>query len=175
MDKEKQQKIVEKCLNFMTKAEEVLECPICYNNSKEMVQCLTGHHVCHECQKKLNICPLCNNKFLGTKSFLMDGITDALSNIKLSLSNLEHDINETVVDNGIETYRKLLKEVLFEFSSYCYRNKTFLLFLNKYLQNPAACPSNELEKQLIKLTSDLRNLAHIINNTEATLIVLKKK
>ncbi|KAI4456217.1 e3 ubiquitin-protein ligase siah2 [Holotrichia oblita] len=59
-----------------------LECPICSNFMKTNIKvCTSGHSVCHECEYKLDGCPLCALPFYGARNFALESIGDLLKSL----------------------------------------------------------------------------------------------
>lgn len=59
-----------------------LECPICSNFMRTNIKlCAAGHSVCHECESKLDKCPMCTLPFCGARNFALESIGDLLKSL----------------------------------------------------------------------------------------------
>ena len=78
-------------LQLNDEAEEVVKCPVCFDTKYEIMQCIIGHHICIQCKAQVHECPTCESPFKGTKSFLVQDVTEKLSNMKVCelQSNIE--------------------------------------------------------------------------------------
>uniref|UniRef100_A0A336MUL6 CSON007745 protein n=1 Tax=Culicoides sonorensis TaxID=179676 RepID=A0A336MUL6_CULSO len=92
-----------------TKFDEIFSCPICYENFRpkhKIVQCKLGHSICERCFGLVTGCPVCRNKFEGTRNFIMEELINQIYVVEPDkLSNLIHEIrvkvNERIEsDNG---------------------------------------------------------------------------
>lgn len=54
--------------------EELLQCPVCLDIPVPGIveQCRHGHHICANCKKQVESCPLCKCEFHGTRNFVVE-------------------------------------------------------------------------------------------------------
>ncbi|KAF2887615.1 hypothetical protein ILUMI_18558, partial [Ignelater luminosus] len=68
--------------------EELLQCPVCLDIPVPGIveQCRHGHHICANCKKQVESCPLCKCDFHGTRNFVVEELIrhfDVLKNTML--------------------------------------------------------------------------------------------
>lgn len=89
---------VEKFFNIFfqwgwTDMEELLQCPVCFESPKGIVeQCISGHHICSDCKPKVDSCPLCKCNYTGTRNFVVEELMRNLETIKVCFQLLHMPI-----------------------------------------------------------------------------------
>ena len=73
-----------------------------------------------------------------------------------------------------KTCRKLIETMASKLSTFLYKTHDSLEYLSKYVKNPNATNYQELEGQLVSLTSDLHRVRYMMDETKHTLTILKK-
>lgn len=57
-----------------------LKCPICYEFMEPPInQCIIGHNICTQCQKKVICCPSCRQSYKGTRNFSLETLCFAIN------------------------------------------------------------------------------------------------
>ncbi|CAG5078790.1 Similar to sinah: Probable E3 ubiquitin-protein ligase sinah (Drosophila melanogaster) [Cotesia congregata] len=60
-----------------------VECPVCYDIPEgNIFQCTEGHSFCHICVKKVDVCPLCDSKFTGTRNRVLEKLIPKIIEFK---------------------------------------------------------------------------------------------
>lgn len=67
--------------------EELLQCPICFDAPIVGIieQCGMGHHICSECKKKVENCPLCKSRYPGTRNFVVEELMRHFEVLKVNM------------------------------------------------------------------------------------------
>ncbi|XP_047361141.1 uncharacterized protein LOC124953599 [Vespa velutina] len=80
--------------------ESLLECPVCCEiPESNILQCVSGHHICISCRYRLQNCPICKNNFSNTRNFFAEEMASKLEEILTSLMYPTHKINRRILEN----------------------------------------------------------------------------
>ncbi|CAK9810526.1 E3 ubiquitin-protein ligase Siah1 [Anthophora plagiata] len=86
--------------------DDILACPVCLEvPGSKILQCKSGHHICHFCHKKLAVCPLCKAEIVEVRLFVLENIIQHLKDMKISLDDV---VTQMEVD--ICKYRKIIEK-----------------------------------------------------------------
>ncbi|XP_033227267.1 E3 ubiquitin-protein ligase SIAH1A-like isoform X2 [Belonocnema kinseyi] len=82
--------------------EDILQCPVCFERPQRPIyQCRDGHHICSSCRMKLQVCPMCQGAYNGSRSFIAEHLALKLDDIKSSL--LQPPVERQIVSNFTQT------------------------------------------------------------------------
>ncbi|XP_054280388.1 E3 ubiquitin-protein ligase SIAH1-like [Macrosteles quadrilineatus] len=79
VQRDEEKELSEKLHNVLLQLEEITKCPVCFDTlTGDVVQCISGHGICIQCRRKMNICPTCKQRFLSSKPTMLNQILEIL-------------------------------------------------------------------------------------------------